>query len=106
MRITEAVDPVYEATAFLAELEVQGKSPIVVFENIKGASMPVLANLLGSRARMALAFDTDRLLVDDAPESFPVDARFYCDPLGDLFPPCFEASPALPRSTALGAPWT
>ncbi len=59
MRITEAVDPAYEATAFLAELERQGKSPIVVFENIKGTSIPVLANLLGSRARMALAFETD-----------------------------------------------
>ena len=59
MHITEEVDPAYEATAILTELEKQGKSPIVVFENIKGADIPVLANLLGSRARMALAFDTD-----------------------------------------------
>lgn len=56
IRVREEINPAYEITAFIAELEKQGHSPLVIFENVKGFSTPVITNLSGSRARLALAF--------------------------------------------------
>jgi UbiD family decarboxylase len=56
IRVKEEVSPAYEMTAFMTELEGRGTSPFVIFENVKGYSVPVVTNLLGSRGRMALAF--------------------------------------------------
>jgi UbiD family decarboxylase len=56
IRVKKEISPIYEMTAFITELESQGSSPLVIFENVKGHSMLVVTNLLGSRARMALAF--------------------------------------------------
>jgi 2,5-furandicarboxylate decarboxylase 1 len=55
IRVKEEISPAYEVTAFMSELERQGSSPLVIFENIKGYSVPVVTNLLGSRTRVALA---------------------------------------------------
>lgn len=55
LRIKEEIRPDYEITAFMTELERQGASPLVIFENIAGSSIPLVTNLLGSRTRMALA---------------------------------------------------
>jgi UbiD family decarboxylase len=55
IRIREEISPAYEITAFIAELERQGFSPLLIFENVKGYSLPVVTNLLGSRTRVALA---------------------------------------------------
>ena len=59
IRIREEVNPAHDITAFVAELERQGTSPLVIFENIKGYPIPVIANLLGSRTRLALAFNVN-----------------------------------------------
>ncbi len=56
IRVKDKISPAYEMTAFVAELESHGTSPLVIFENVKGYSIPVVANLLGSRTRMSLAF--------------------------------------------------
>ena len=56
IRVKEEVSPAYEMTAFMTELEGRGTSPLVIFENVKGHSVPVVTNVLGSRGRMALAF--------------------------------------------------
>ena len=55
IRIRDEISPAYEITAFMAELERQGSSPPVIFENVKGYSVPVVTNLSGSRTRIALA---------------------------------------------------
>jgi len=53
-RIAEPVDPRYEIPALIHRLGgMQG--PALLFENVKGYPLPVAANLLGTRRRMALA---------------------------------------------------
>ncbi len=56
VRVQEEIHPAFEITAFMTELEKTGISPLVIFENVKGYSIPVVANLSGSRKRLALAF--------------------------------------------------
>jgi UbiD family decarboxylase len=59
IRVKEEINPAYEITAFIAELERQGTSPAAIFENVKGFPIPVVTNLSGSRRRLALAFKVD-----------------------------------------------
>lgn len=63
LRVQEDLSPEYQVTAFTEALERSGRSPVVIFERVNGSSFPVLANLLGSRERMALALgvEADRL---------------------------------------------
>lgn len=57
LRVQGSVDPAHEITAFMTEMEKSGRSPVVVFENVKGSSVPVVTNLSGSRSRLAMAFN-------------------------------------------------
>ena len=59
MRIAEEISREYEVTAFMMELETKGFSPLVIFENVKGNSVPIVTNLLGSRKRIAFAFNVE-----------------------------------------------
>jgi len=59
IRVRDEISPAYDITAFMTELERQGFSPLVIFENIEGSSIPVVTNLLGSRTRMALALKVE-----------------------------------------------
>src|SRR5262249_50602788 len=45
-------------TAVLRKLQDEGRFPALLFERIQGTSIPVLANALASRKRLALLFDT------------------------------------------------
>jgi len=56
VRVQEEIDPAYEITAFMTELEKHGSAPVVIFNRVKGSSIPVVTNLSGSRKRLALAF--------------------------------------------------
>jgi len=63
--VSRPVDPVYEITALVAKLEKEGRRrPVLLFENVKGTSWPVLTNLHASRSRLAAAINAapDRLL--------------------------------------------
>ena len=51
VRVREEVHPAFEITAFMTELEKTGLSPLVIFEKVKGYSIPVVTNLSGSRKR-------------------------------------------------------
>ncbi len=53
-RIYTTVDSRYEAAAILSKMNYE-KAPAVLFEKIRGYSMPVVGNLLGSAKRLALA---------------------------------------------------
>lgn len=55
LRIKEPVELHYEMTAIAMELEAQGKSPVLWFENVKGSKFPVVSNIFGHRRRYAFA---------------------------------------------------
>ena len=64
VRIAEEVALDYESVALAFELEARKKSPLLIFENVKGSRFPVLMNLFGSRDRFAAALgvETSQLL--------------------------------------------
>jgi len=54
--VSREVDPAYELTALVVKLEREARRrPILLFENVKGTSFPVLTNLHASRPRLAAA---------------------------------------------------
>ena len=55
LRIREPVKTKLEMTSLVFELERLGKSPVVVFENVEGHTMPVVTNVAGNRRVLALA---------------------------------------------------
>src|ERR1700727_285804 len=55
LRIRVLVRTKLEITSLVFELERLGKSPVVVFENVEGHTMPVVTNLAGNRTTLALA---------------------------------------------------
>jgi 2,5-furandicarboxylate decarboxylase 1 len=55
LRISREVDPLFEATAILWALENEGRFPAVIFENIKGSSLPCVTNVHASFPRLAMA---------------------------------------------------
>jgi UbiD family decarboxylase len=59
VRIKEPVRTELEMTSLVFELERMGRSPIVVFENVEGRTMPVVTNLAGNRKLLALALGVD-----------------------------------------------
>jgi 4-hydroxy-3-polyprenylbenzoate decarboxylase len=59
-RIRAAVDPVLEITEITDRVTKAG-GPSLLFENVKGSSIPVLINTFGTRERMCLALGADSL---------------------------------------------
>jgi len=59
-RIRAEVDPILEVTEITDRVSKRG-GPALLFERVKGSSMPVLINAFGSSARMGLAFQVDAL---------------------------------------------
>jgi 2,5-furandicarboxylate decarboxylase 1 len=56
--VSRPVDPAYEITALVAKLEKEGRRrPVLLFENVRGTSFPVLTNLHASRSRLAAAIN-------------------------------------------------
>jgi len=53
VRVRQEIDPKFESTAMLFELDRAGRSPVVVFESIKGKTMPLVTNVAGSRKLLA-----------------------------------------------------
>jgi UbiD family decarboxylase len=53
LRIQQEIDPKFESTAMLFELEKAGRSPVVMFEKFKGHKMPVVTNIAGNRKLLA-----------------------------------------------------
>jgi 2,5-furandicarboxylate decarboxylase 1 len=67
LRIQEPVRTHLDITSLVYELERLGKSPVVVFENIEGHTMPVVTNIAGNRKVLALALGVAPL---DLPTAF------------------------------------
>jgi len=53
-RVSKEVDPRYEIAGVMLKAAQQGK-PALLFENVKGHSFPVAANLCASQERLAMA---------------------------------------------------
>jgi 2,5-furandicarboxylate decarboxylase 1 len=70
LRVKREVDPVYEATAILWRLEQERRFPLVIFENIKGSSLPCVTNLHASFPRLAMAIG---LPIDATPRDFVLE---------------------------------
>lgn len=60
LTITEEMDRQFESTAVIMELERQKKYPLVYFQNIAGSEFSVIANILATRHRLALALGVDQ----------------------------------------------
>lgn len=56
--LTETVDPRYELGEFLRQLD-RDDEPALLFEKVKGHTLRVAGNLVGTRRRLALAFDLE-----------------------------------------------
>jgi len=56
IRVGREVDPNLQLTAILRRLQADGRSPVLLFENVKGTSIPVLTNTLATRDRLGFAF--------------------------------------------------
>lgn len=81
--VSREVDPVQEAIALVRNLEARGRDPAVLFENIRGAHMPVLVNVHASSARLALALGV-------APEALN---ETYVKRMEHLIPPVMGNGP-------------
>lgn len=71
LRIKEPVRTHLDMSSLVFELEGMGRSPIVVFDNVEGATMPVVTNIAGNRKLLAHALGV-------APAELPTAFRERC----------------------------
>ena len=64
-RVTSEVSPELEA-AEIADRSVKAGGPAILFENVRGTSVPLAMNLFGTMERMCFALGVERL--DDIAE--------------------------------------
>jgi len=55
VRIKKEVDPKFGVSGILERLERDGQFPLVIFENVKGSKIPLVANMHASFERLRLA---------------------------------------------------
>ena len=53
LRVRQPIDLAYDATSLVFELDQAGKSPVVVFENVRGNGMQLVTNVAGNRKLLA-----------------------------------------------------
>ena len=58
VRITKEVDPRFGVSGILERLENDGQFPLVIFENVTGSDIPLVANMHASFERLRLARPT------------------------------------------------
>jgi 2,5-furandicarboxylate decarboxylase 1 len=74
IRICQPVDLRFETTSIVFELDRAGKSPVVIFENVGGHSMPVVTNIAGNRKLLAACLGVQ---VEDLPSAFRERCQTY-----------------------------
>ena len=60
VRISRQVDPKFGVSGILERLERDGKFPLVIFENVKGSNIPLVANMHASFERLRLALGMEQ----------------------------------------------
>ncbi len=53
--VKQEVDPVFEVTALLAKLEREKRFPVVIFDNVRGSTIPVITNMHADFHRLAMS---------------------------------------------------
>ena len=71
LRVHHPIDLHYDATALVFELDRAGKSPVVVFENLRGHDMQMVTNVAGNRKLLAACLGVE-------PEDLPAAFRERC----------------------------
>ena len=71
LRIQQPVDPRFDMTAIVFELERSGKNPVVVLERVDGYDMPVVTNVAANRRLLAACLGVD-------PPNLPTAFRERC----------------------------
>jgi 2,5-furandicarboxylate decarboxylase 1 len=59
VRITEPVDLAYQTQALALELERRRRFPLLIFEQVRGHSIPIVSNVMASRRGLATALGVD-----------------------------------------------
>lgn len=65
VRVKREVDPHFEVTGILAKLEKEGKFPVVIFEKVKGADLPVVTNVHADARRLFRAIGLKNATIAD-----------------------------------------
>src|SRR5215510_11425013 len=60
VRIKKEVDPKFGVSGILERLERDGRFPLVIFENVKGSKMPLVANMHASFERLRLGLGMEK----------------------------------------------
>ena len=55
VRVKREIDTRWEISSLMRNLQRQGRNPVIIFENVRGHDMPVIANLYASSKLHALA---------------------------------------------------
>jgi len=71
LRIQQEIDPKFESTAMMFELDKAGRSPVVMFENIRGHKTPMVTNIAGNRKLLAACLGV-------TPKELPTAFRERC----------------------------
>ena len=71
LRIRQTVEPRFEMTAIVYELERSNRSPVVILEKVNGYEMPVVANVAANRRLLAACLGVD-------PRDLPIAFRERC----------------------------
>ena len=91
-RVCEPVQPVYDATALVMALEQEPDCPILLLERVVGSDMPLVANVLATKGRLALAMGVAEA---DLMDEYARRSRTY-------IPPALFADSPLHDNVALG----
>ena len=65
VKVSKEVDPKYEISAIIKKMDLMGKHPLVVFENVKGSSMSVVCNTDATRSKFSIALGVAPDKLDD-----------------------------------------
>ena len=71
LRVRQPIDLHFDATALVFELDQAGKSPVVVFENVRGNDMQLVTNVAGNRKLLAACLGVE-------PGNLPTAFRERC----------------------------
>ena len=74
LRIKVPVSTQLDMTSIIFELEHAGKSPVVVYENVEGRTMPVVTNIAGNRRLLAACLGVPQ---PDLPSAFRERCQKY-----------------------------
>jgi 2,5-furandicarboxylate decarboxylase 1 len=74
LRIGEPIDPRFDMTAIVFELERAGKNPVVMIDHVKGYDIPVVTNVAANRKLLAACLGVD---ARDLPGAFRERCQKY-----------------------------